>query len=317
MKSMTGFGRSLRNKNDGLATPKSGVKPDATVESSIRAVNGRFLEIRVHLPREWGELEGEARTLVQSRVARGTVDLYVNRSKGRRAEAKIEVNRPLAEQWSRALQELAKVMAVSGSAGSARGEIPLSLLANAPDVIQVDVESELSMTERKAVLKTVEEAIDALDREREREGVAIQAELRELLAQLETVVAKVGSLAKEAPDDLRARLKTRLDRLGAAGLNPPESSDARFHQEVALLIDRGDIREEIARLAAHLKIYGELIGPRSSHEPLGKTLDFYAQELLREVNTVGSKSQTVELTRAVVEAKTLVEKIREQVQNIE
>ena len=166
----------------------------------------------------------------------------------------------------------------------------------------------------------------ALDREKSREGAAIRTELLSLLTMLDEAVTKVTTLAGDAPDDIRSRLKTRMDRLGASGLQPPGADDSRFHQEIAVLIDRGDIREEIARLTAHLKVYRELVQPAPKASapakgpaptPIGKTLDFYAQELLREVNTVGSKSQTADLTRLVVEAKTLVEKIREQVQNVE
>lgn len=301
MKSMTGYGRSLRSRG--------GTKPEA----SIRTVNGRFLEVRIHMPREWGEIESEIRSLVQTEVARGTVDVSVNRVRSGGARTRVRLNRDLAKEWKRTLQELAKTLALGG-------EIPLELVARAPDVIQTEIDDQLTAAEQKAILASVREALSALGREREREGAAIRTELKSLLGQLHATVAQVEKLAEASPEDLRARLRARLDRLGATGLATPAADDSRFQHEVALLIDRGDIREEIARLTAHLKVYSELVaGPkkRGGAEPIGKRLDFYAQELLREVNTVGSKSQNADLTRVVVEAKTLVEKIREQVQNVE
>ncbi len=307
---MTGYGRSRKT-----SAAKS------QTEAWVRSVNGRFLEIRVHLPREWAELEPEIRTLAQGVLSRGTVDLHVNRVRGLESVARVEIDERLAKEWTKALQKLAK------ATGSETTTFPFDVIARAPDVIRVVNDVELTSGEKTKVLLTVKEALSALEIEKSREGQSIREELLSLLDQLDNAVAKVSRLATEAPDDLRSRLKTRMDRLESSGLQPPGADDTRFHQEIAILIDRGDIREEIARLAAHLKVYRELTTgapkPKSSTKaasetaPIGKTLDFYAQELLREVNTVGSKSQTSELTRLVVEAKTLVEKIREQVQNVE
>ncbi len=312
MKSMTGYGRSKKIDTTG-ALASSG-----DTESWARSVNGRFLEIRVHLPREWAELEPEVRTLAQNMLSRGTVDLHVNRVRGIESFARVEIDERLAKEWAKALQKLAQ------ATGSSTSSFPFEVIAKAPDVIRVVNETELTAEQKTTVLNVAKEALQALETEKTREGASIRAELLSLLTQLDSAVSKVSKLALDAPDDLRSRLKTRMDRLEASGLQPPGTDDSRFHQEVAILIDRGDIREEIARLSAHLTVYRELVegaaqtkGAKKPDAPIGKTLDFYAQELLREVNTVGSKSQTADLTRLVVEAKTLVEKIREQVQNVE
>ncbi len=320
MKSMTGYGRS-----------KSNVKGAKNIaESWVRSVNGRFLEVRVHIPREWAELEPEIRTMAQGVLSRGTVDLHVNRVRGAMQEAHLEIDERLAKQWTSALRKLAK------SAGFDASAVPFELVAKAPDVVRVVNEETLSSPDKTRIMQVVSEALAALEREKEREGRATQMELLDLLTQLDDVVVRVAELAKAAPDDLQARFKNRMERLESTGIKGPTSEDARFHQEVALLIDRGDIREEITRLTAHLRVYRDLVktpvsgkrktkvaskersaGRSDDQGAIGKTLDFYAQELLREVNTIGSKSQTAELTRIVVEAKTLVEKIREQVQNVE
>ncbi len=310
---MTGYGRSAQEQSGG-ARSNSGELGEAWA----RSVNGRFLEIRVHLPREWAELEPEVRTLAQSILSRGTVDLHITRSKTAPTRSRVEVDEHMAKEWLGALQKLAKTSKI----GKANLEIPLEVLAKAPDVVRVVSDERISTVEKSKVLKVAKDALKALEKERLREGAAIRKELLSLLSMLDQVVRKVSKQADGAPDDLRARLKTRMDRLEGAGLQPPTVDDSRFHQEVAILIDRGDIREEIARLAAHLKVYRDLIEAKGEFKdkpsaPIGKTLDFYAQELLREVNTIGSKSQTAELTRLVVEAKTCVEKIREQVQNVE
>ena len=313
---MTGYGRS--KKSEPTKSPK-----EVWAEAWARSVNGRFLEIRVHLPREWAELEPEIRTMAQSILSRGTVDLHMNRVRGIESHARVEIDERLAKEWSKALGKLAK------ATGSKSSAIPFDVIARAPDVIRVVNEIDLTPQEKSKVLETAKEALLALEIEKTREGNSIRTELLSLLSMLDIAVSKVSKLAADAPDDLRARLKTRMDRLENSGLQAPGAEDSRFHQEVAILIDRGDIREEITRLSAHLKVYRELVegvatpqksGSKASTKgaaPIGKTLDFYAQELLREVNTVGSKSQTSELTRLVVEAKTLVEKIREQVQNVE
>jgi uncharacterized protein (TIGR00255 family) len=320
MKSMTGYGRSKKSESSGV--PGS----SGEIEAWARSVNGRFLEIRVHLPREWAELEPEIRTLAQNMLSRGTVDLHVSRVRGAESNARIEIDERLAKEWAQALQKLAK------ATGLLESMVPFEVIAKAPDVIRIVNETELTPLQKSNVIATAREALSALEIEKAREGTTIQTELLSLITQLDGAVAKVSKLASDAPDDLRARLKTRMDRLEASGLQTPGTDDSRFHQEVAILIDRGDIREEIARLSAHLTVYRELVegvgkapehteGKKGSTKgapaPIGKTLDFYAQELLREVNTVGSKSQTSDLTRLVVEAKTLVEKIREQVQNVE
>ncbi|MBL7687907.1 MAG: YicC family protein [Bdellovibrionaceae bacterium] len=344
MKSMTGFGRSKRAqalrvqtvapvRQAARATKKDGRKPQTVAgtlfpEASIRSVNGRFLEIRIHMPREWTELEGEVRSMIQRRIARGTVDVYLSRAKQASTAVKVEVDQKLAHEWMLALKSLAK------EAGLKTSEIPFDAVIRAPDILKVVVDDTLSDSDRKEIMSAVADAIDSLDRERLREGAETQRELLSLIGALEAAVRQVSDLAEQQPDDIRVRLKSRMDRLGQSGLQGLSPDDARFHQEVALLVDRGDIREEIARLSAHLRVYRDLVTGKEAagvvagkknataqvadtEQPIGKTLDFYAQELLREVNTVGSKSQNAELTRIVVEAKTLVEKIREQVQNVE
>lgn len=321
MKSMTGYGRSSSSESR---------NSKSIAEAWVRSVNGRFLEVRVHVPREWAELEPEIRSLAQDCLRRGTVDIHVSRVRGASQSTNVEIDEQLARQWAQALRKLAK------SAGFKTSQVPFELVAKAPDVVRAVNEEQLTPIDRSRVMQAVSDSLKALEREKEREGLAIQNELLNLLAQLEGVIDRVDEFARAAPEDLQIRFKQRMERLEATGIKGPGPDESRFHQEIALLIDRGDIREEISRLSAHLRVYRELVetpkpkkrqtkaeakspakGLLSESVAIGKTLDFYAQELLREVNTIGSKSQTAELTRIVVTAKTLVEKIREQVQNVE
>jgi len=177
-------------------------------------------------------------------------------------------------------------------------------------VLQVEEREEVSEAEKEAVFKLVSEAMMACDRERRREGQALEAELQRLCARLEDLVGRMEALKAEANADLERRYRERLQKLGFEG----RVDDQRIAQEIVIQLDRADISEEMVRLREHVKAYRELL---KSQEPQGKKLDFYAQELLREVNTIGSKSHIAKLTSLVVDAKTVVEKIREQVQNAE
>jgi uncharacterized protein (TIGR00255 family) len=306
MKSMTGYGRSSNRSSDSTRSPqkKTSKKNPSSVslDVSIRSVNGRFLETRLHVPREYVGLESELKSIVARHFARGTVDVYINRSRPD-ATAEINVNRKLAEKWLKGYREL-------GAALKLKEEPSLELLARVPDVFKVEDRAEANDVEVKLVKKLTEAAALACAQERKREGKALAAELQRLCARLEKLVDEMEALRAEANADLEKRYKDRLQKLGFKGM----VDDQRIAQEIVMQLDRAEISEELTRLREHLKAYSQLL---KTEESQGKKLDFYAQELLREVNTIGSKSQVAKLTSLVVDAKTVVEKIREQVQNVE
>lgn len=291
MKSMTGFGRSSSRKPQ-----------QVELEVSIRAVNGRFLEVRLHLPREYAGLESDLKTVVGKRFARGTVDVYVNRARTA-VSSEIAVNTELAKKWLEGYQKLGKALKL-------KAEPTLELLTRVPDVMKIEDRSEATEVEKKLLKKLVAEATDACDQERVREGKALAADLQGLCLKLEKLSEQMFESRAEANAELDKRLRDRLQKLGFKGI----VDDHRIAQEVMMQLDRADISEELTRLREHVKAYRQLL---KSEQPEGKKLDFYAQELLREVNTIGSKSQVAKLTSLVVDAKTIVEKIREQVQNAE
>jgi uncharacterized protein (TIGR00255 family) len=299
MKSMTGFGRS----NSHTSGKNAGVE----LEISVKAVNGRYLDIRFHLPREYAPLESEFKSILAETFSRGTLDVYVNRSRTGGAAPEIKVNKALAKSWLEGYRELAKVLKLKAAPD-------LELLSRVPEIFEVDNRFAVAELEKKLALKLLREAADGCTAERIREGQGLEKELGELCARLETIAEKAEALKTVAKAELEKRMLGRLhehlQKLGYEG----KVDEQRIAQEVVIGLDRTDISEELMRLRAHLKAYRQLL---KSATPEGKKLDFYAQELLREINTIGSKSHIAELTSLVVDAKTLVEKIREQVQNAE
>lgn len=310
MKSMTGFGRSSHRtvetpKLSARAKSKAAAEPE--IDISIRSVNGRYLELRFHIPREYAGLESEFKSILSETFTRGTLDIYVNRKAS--GTQKLKVDSELAKQWLDGYRQLAKDLKLDA-------DISLETIARAPEVIVVSQsqDSEVSEAEKKIARKVLRAAAEACDNERVREGKSLKAELTRLTSRLEKIAFTMENLKAEAGQELERRYRERLGeglkKFGAGqGVD-----DQRIAQEIVMQLDRGDIAEELTRLREHLKAYQQLL---VATEPQGKKLDFYAQELLREVNTIGSKSHIARLTSLVVEAKTIVEKIREQVQNAE
>lgn len=292
MKSMTGFGTHRAQTSH------------VSVEVSVRAVNGRFLEPRMHLPREFMPFEGELRKILGEKLKRGTVDVFVaRRQREAGAKSRVSVNRDLGRRYVQAYRSLAKDLKL-------RDDLHIETIARLPDVIKVDDEIEVDAAEKGVVLKTFRSAVDACVREREREGKALRRDLEKLLGALEKQMSAIQSLREEANRQLQERFETKL----ASRLKGEEIDPQRLSQEIVIQLERSDINEELQRLGEHVKNYRGIL---SSREAEGKKLDFYTQELLREVNTIGSKSQVARITQAVVEAKTLIERLREQVQNVE
>lgn len=300
MKSMTGFGRSFNRTSKGVE-----------LEVSIRAVNGRYLDIRFHLPREYAEFENELKSVLSQAFTRGTLDVYVNRTHKVGVAPEIKVNKDVALGWLKAYQELARTLKLKDKPN-------LEFFTRVPEVFAVEERTTVIESEKKLLLKTLGEAVASCEAEREREGRALALELISFCRQLQAIALQIETLKTAAKAELEKRmlgrlkdhLREQLQKIGFEG----KIDDQRIAQEIVLGLDRTDISEELMRLRAHLDAYLALL---AIPEPQGKKLDFYAQELLREINTIGSKSHIAELTSLVVDAKTLIEKIREQVQNAE
>jgi uncharacterized protein (TIGR00255 family) len=292
MKSMTGYGNA-----------RSGSE-EVDLEVTVRAVNGRFLELRTQLPPHYAFLESEIKSVVGQLFKRGRVDLTIRRRPGVRASTlKVQVQSDLARQWIEGYKQLGRDLRLLA-------EPNLDMVARLPDVIHFEERTDISTQEKRLVLDTVMKAVKNCDQERLREGQALSRELNSLLVNLKRHVEKIFRFREQATKALQKKFRERLSKLELENL----VSEPRMMQEIAVQIERADITEEIVRLKEHVRVFSTLI---DSNEGQGKKLDFYTQELLREVNTIGSKSQLAPLTKLVVDSKSIVEQIREQVQNVE
>ncbi len=290
MQSMTGYGRCVAAE-DGR---------EMTVE--VKSVNHRFLDTSCRLPRSIGFLDDAVRRGVSERLSRGHVDVFVNYVNHRQDAKTVQVDAQLACSYKKALSELAEAL-------GQKNEISLAEYAKLPDVLSV-VESDedqdvvLSLFER-----TLSGALDSLCAMRQREGENLRNDVLVKIDAIDALRAEIALRAPHVVEEYRDRLAQRL-----SALLEGEIDEARFATEVAIFADRAAIDEELVRLESHI---AQIRSTVELAEPVGRKLDFLVQELNREVNTIGSKASDAEIAKCVVEAKGEIEKLREQVQNIE
>ena len=293
LKSMTGFART------------DGVYEDTSWFWEVRSVNGRSLDLRLRLPSGVERLETGARGLCQERLARGncTVSLGVKRSAG---QTEIRLNEAA----------LAQALAVAKEAKTLTGLEParLDTLLGMRGVVETaepeeNEEKQAALTD--ALLAGLASALDQLVAARAAEGERLQQAIETQLSAIDTLIARAADAVARQPEMLAGRLREQIGRLAEAGATlEPE----RLHQEALLLAAKADIQEEIDRLRAHVAAANELI---ASGEPVGRKLEFLAQEFNREANTICSKASDVEISRTGLELKSVIDQLREQVQNIE
>jgi uncharacterized protein (TIGR00255 family) len=290
--SMTGFARSET------------AVPGGTLVCELRSVNHRFLEAALRLPEELRSLEGELRALLQKDLRRGKVDAVFTYRAIVQNDRGLDLDRALIERLTPLLAELAA--STHRARASAQAHINLVDLLRFPGVLR---EGSADPEALAAAARTVfAKALTDLRAMRSSEGARLKALIEQRCEQLETHVAEVRARLPEVQTAIRARFHERLAELGTA-------VDAeRFEQEIALLLQRMDVDEELDRLTGHIAETRKVIG---SSEAAGRRLDFLMQEFNREANTLSSKSQDLATTRIAVDMKVLIEQMREQVQNIE
>jgi uncharacterized protein (TIGR00255 family) len=293
---MTGFGR-------GEAT--DGVRQ---VSVEIRAVNHRYGEIAVKLPRRYAFAEDAVKRAVRAGVARGKVDVTVNVLSSAEEDAAVAVNTAAAAQYVKGLRELEASFGVTGG-------INLGLLAGLPDVFR-PVAGDIDEESAIAVLSAATEAaVASLNGMRAAEGAKLAEDIVARAGAIERAAAGIGELTGALTlayaEKLRTRIGEILEKSGGA-----EVAEDRIAVEAALYADKSDVTEEIVRLRSHIEQLRSLLAEEDA-EPVGKKLDFLVQEMNREANTIGSKAGDLEVTRLMLGVKNEVEKIREQVQNIE
>ena len=292
MKSMTGFGR-------GSATGEN-----FSVAVDLKTVNNRFLDIHLRTGAELSSLEALVKRRIATRLSRGRVDANITFE--RTGEVAYELNRPLISGYISALRSMQQEFALTG-------EPDINVLARLPGAMQ-PVRDGLNEEMVAGIELAIDEALDELEQMREREGEALIVEMRDRLNEIARHVPVIEAAASGLVEAYRARLQKRIAELLARDAQSVEMDQGRLAQEVAYLADRSDISEELARLKSHLTQFREVL--ESSGEA-GKRLDFLLQELNREANTVLSKSTDLPIKEAALAIKGEVEKLREQVQNVE
>ena len=291
LKSMTGFGRSEQQNGDFACTVE------------IRSVNNRYIEINTRLPKYLTSLELAIKKLIKSRCSRGSFDLNVTlQSNEGGTDQAIKPNLNLAAQYYEAFREIKKKL-------NLEGEIKIDAIFGLKDILKVEPLT-LDDSQEAMILDTVDQALGSLNQMRREEGKNLQDDI---LGRLESVAQLTRSLQERQPVVIQEHQNRLLEKVKTLS-NGIELDPARLAQEVALMADRCDISEEITRLESHLGQFNVLT---QSDDPLGRKLEFLIQEINREINTIGSKSADYQISQAVIEIKSLLEKVREQIQNIE
>lgn len=291
IQSMTGFG-SATVADGGVVT-----------RAEIRSVNHRYLQVKTRLPADQGTLESEVEALVRQSLERGAVTVTISVERTARASA-VRVDAEVARRYQTALTDLARELAIDR-------DIALDTLIGLPGVLVGQDDAREREREERAVLKCVREALAGLAKMRAAEGASLAADLKKNADAIAKVMAKIEKRMPKVVKEHHANLVKRVNELldGRVTVEGPELS-----RELALLADRTDVSEELARLKSHLEQWETLL---ARGKAVGRQLDFLVQELLREANTIGAKCNDAAMAHGVVELKTLIERLREQVQNVE
>ncbi len=291
MKSMTGYGTA--------ETMYAGKK--ITVE--IKSVNSRYSDISVKMPRLYSFLEAPVKKAVTKYTSRGKIDVYINIDSSTDETKAVQVNVSLAAAYKDAIEKIARET-------STTPEVNAVTLARLPDVLSIDAEDEDAEEMTKVVLEALEEAGRIYTAMREDEGYNMLLVLTEHLNVIEKYVGIIEASAPEIVTNYRAKIEARMKEI----LGSVPYDESRLLTEVALFADKVNVDEEIARLKSHIDQMREMF---KATEPIGRKMDFLIQEMNREINTTGSKCNNLSIARNVIDVKAEIEKLREQVQNIE
>ena len=289
---MTGFSRH-ENQNE-----------DLTCKVEIRSVNNRFIDINTRLPKSLAPLELPLKKMVKSKCARGSFDISIAIEKNGDSEANLEIapNLPLATEYLNAFKNIQEGLGL-------KGEIDINTILSQRDVVKPELKK-VEDSPEEIVLQTVDKTLTDLVKMREEEGKNLEKDILNQISSIKALGKLISTKQSITVQEFQDKLKEKIQTL-TTGI---EIDPARIAQESALLADRCDVTEELVRLESHLDQFNKLV---ASHEPQGRKLEFLTQEINREVNTMGSKTIDLEVSKAVIEMKSCLEKIREQLANIE
>ena len=291
VKSMTGYGRAEETVGG------------CTITVELRSVNNRYLDCNVRIPRLYLFAEEAVKTRVKETISRGKVDVFVTLDSAGAEKVQVTVNRPAAEGYYTALKQLAADYGLSG-------EISVSLLSRFPEVLLAEKAEEDVEQMARDICSVLDRALADFDAMRTREGEKLRADILSRAAAIESRVSLVEERSPQTVAEYRAKLESRMNEvLANTQLDP-----ARILTEAAIFADKVAVDEETVRLRSHISQLRELL---SQGGAVGRKLDFLIQEFNREANTIGSKCTDLDISRQVVDIKAEIEKIREQVQNLE
>lgn len=291
VKSMTGYGRAEETVNGGAITVE------------LRSVNNRYLDCNVRIPRLYLFAEDAIKSRVQGSISRGKVDVFVTLDNAGADKVQVTVNRPVADGYFAALTELAKNYGLSG-------DISVSLLSRFPDVLLAEKAEEDVEEMAKDIAAVLDRALADFDQMRTREGERLR---EDILSRIQTIEALVSAVEERSPQtvaEYRAKLEARMSEV----LSNTQLEPSRILTEAAIFADKVAVDEETVRLRSHIAQVREMLEQGGA---VGRKLDFLIQEFNRESNTIGSKCSDITISRKVVDLKAEIEKIREQIQNLE
>ena len=291
VRSMTGFGKAARDLNG------------ETVSVELSSVNHRFLDANLRLPFEWSSLDSAFRELVRKHLSRGKVNISVTRKRSNGASSEFQLNRDVAQQFLDASRELAQMLGRDD-------ELSLEALVQWPGVLSPPEAEEDLDAVQGVVGDAIEEALSQLDGMRRVEGENLARDVVHRIDSIGQAVERVRKRLPELNAIYEERLRTRIGEL----IEEAGTNEDRIVLEVALMAEKGDVTEEIVRLKTHLDHAHEML---QHDEPIGRKLNFLVQEIQREINTLGSKVRDTDVVREVLDMKSELERIREQIQNFE
>ena len=289
--SMTGYGRSQKSLNG------------KTILVEIKSVNHRYFEFTAKTPRGLSFLDEKLKALAASKVSRGKVDLYLAVTFDEDADTKVKVNAPLAKSYIEASEELSEKLGI-------KNDITINSLLRIPDIFTAEKAEIDEQALWEDVKQVANEALDAFTQMRMAEGERLAKDLNLKLDSIYELVDKVDELSPLTVKDYRERLYKKLSEI----LQDKTIDEGRILQEAALFAEKAAVDEETVRLRSHIQQFRSIL---KENVPVGRKLDFLTQEINRESNTIGSKAQDVKIAQVVVELKSQIEKIREQIQNLE
>lgn len=289
--SMTGYGREAMQIGEN------------TVTVEVRSTNHRYLDMNIHLPQPLKQLEDPMRKMIRHYFKRGRIDAYFHVEEAILSQKKLYVDELLMKDFQRISQQLKEE-------GQIQGVVTISDLLMIPDLIQVKEHEEVHEDIIDLLTESLTRACEQVCQAREKEAAELMLDIRQRIKYIARTITWIEKNMVDVTINYRKRVKQRI----ATFLDYEIIDEARLHQEIALLIERGDITEELTRLMSHVTQFQETV---QRGRNIGRNLDFIAQEMHREINTVGSKAIDGKMSEKVVYMKSELEKIREQIQNIE